>query len=68
MTDFLVLIRTDDLVATSSHDYGFSKALSELKSANLGDNKGFIFAIVYTILYLVVCLILQFIDKRRKFP
>ena len=68
MTDFLVLVKTEEPEITSSHDYGLSKAFSELSSSNLGANYGFIFAIIYTILYIVVCLILQFADKRRKYP
>lgn len=67
MTDFMVLVKIQETEATGNN-YGLFKALSELSGSNLGDNGGFIFAIIYTILYLVVCLILQFVDKRRKNP
>lgn len=65
MTDYLALVKTQDI---ETPDYSLFKALSDLSRANLGENRGFIFAIVYTLLYLVVSLILQFIDKRRKNP
>lgn len=66
MTDFFVLVNID--MSGASSNYGLFNALSELSDTNLGDNSGFIFAIVYGILYLVVCLIFQFVDKRRKNP
>ena len=67
MTDFLVLVKTD-YTGVAVANYGLFKALGELSRSNLRENSGFIFAIVYSILYLFVCLILLFVDKRRKNP